>query len=269
MNADDPALYRLPEDRKLAAQYLLLFGMSLPDGLSLKNQINLDRSASRVVILLTSVTTREAERLKTAAEAWIAEHMPDVRKPEGTGPLVLFTHISERNNASMLYGTAMSFGLIALCLVFQLRSFRFGMLSLVPNLTPSIVAFGIWGLMVGEVGISAAVVTSVSLGLIVDNTIHFLSKYLRARRLHGDSPEDAVRYACATVGTAAWMSTAILVAGFGILALSTFQVNQVLGLLTAISIFVALLTDFFLLPPVLTTVDKDKSHGLQQSLART
>lgn len=257
MHGDDSDLYRLPENRKLAAQYLLLFEMSLPYGLDLKNQINLDRSATRVVASLKNITTREARRLKLDSEAWLTANTSGGKTAQATGPLVMFTYISERNIKSMLSGTGLALVLISLCLIVALRDLKLGLISLIPNATPAILAFGIWGFVVGEAGLSASIVTAVTLGIIVDNTVHFLAKYQRARRENNASPDDAIRYAFATVGTALMVTSAILIAGFAILALSTFQINQVLGILTALIVFVAVVTDFLLLPPLLASIDKE------------
>ena len=124
-------------------------------------------------------------------------------------------------------------------------------------------AFGFWGMLVGEIGLASSVIAATSLGIIVDDSVHFLSKYLRARREMGASPEDAVRYAFATVGRALSVTSAVLIAGFGALALSAFELNQSLGLLTALAIFAALVADFLLLPPLLLALDKEKKHANQ------
>jgi hypothetical protein len=113
------------------------------------------------------------------------------------------------------------------------------------------VAFGLWGLFVGEVGLALSVVTAMSLGIVVDDSVHFLSKYVRARREKGLDAEGAVRYAFSTVGVALWVTTMVLFAGFMVLAQSAFELNAGMGLLTAITIVIALLLDFFLLPPIL------------------
>ncbi|NNL87058.1 MAG: MMPL family transporter, partial [Myxococcales bacterium] len=123
---------------------------------------------------------------------------------------------------------------------------------------PTIVAFGVWAIVVGEVGLAAATVTACSLGVVVDFTVHFLSKYLRAQREQGKSPEDAVRYALSTVGSALWVTSLVLVAGFSALALSSFLMNAHFGLLVAITVVAALLADFFLLPTLLMAVDRNR-----------
>jgi predicted RND superfamily exporter protein len=92
-----------------------------------------------------------------------------------------------------------------------------------------------------------------TLGIVVDDTIHFLSKYLRARREKHLSAEDAVRYAFNNVGIALVVTSVVLIAGFMILAMSHFYLNSSMGLLTSVVIFLALVIDLTMLPPLLIT----------------
>jgi len=94
---------------------------------------------------------------------------------------------------------------------------------------------------------------------VVDDTIHFLSKYLRARRELDLDAEQAVRYAFSTVGVALTVTTIVLVAGFMVLAQSNFELNASMGLLTAITIVIALVVDFLFLPPLLILIE-EKRH---------
>jgi len=258
MHGDEQSYYRLPQERDLAAQYLLLFEMSLPYGLDLNNQINVQKSATRLTVTLKNISTRTARVLQARAESWLADNFPSAASAKATGPFVMFSYISQRNIEGMLLGTALALFLISGLLVIALRSFKMGLISLVPNLVPAIMAFGLWGLFVGQVGLAASVVAATSLGIIVDATVHFLSKYVRARRQRGNNTEDAIRYAFSTVGTALWVTSLILIAGFGVLALSTFKINQEMGELMAISLVCALIADFLLLPALLLMADKTK-----------
>jgi len=105
------------------------------------------------------------------------------------------------------------------------------------------------------------VVSAMTLGIVVDDTVHFISKYLRARRDKGLSTEDSVRYAFSTVGTALWVTTVTLVAGFLILSTSAFELNQGMGQLTAIVITLALLADMTLLPALLMKFEEKKHES--------
>ncbi|MFD2206080.1 efflux RND transporter permease subunit [Kiloniella antarctica] len=259
MHGDDESWYKLPEERDLAAQYLLLYEMSLPYGLDLNSQINIDKSASRMTVTLDNVSSNDMRNIAMDSSQWLRDNAPGYMEAEGSGAAVMFSHLADRNIKSMLMGTALAFVLISLSLIFALRSLKLGLISLIPNMVPAIMAFGVWGIFVGQVGLAVSVIAATSLGLIVDATVHFLSKYNRARTERNESPADAVRYGFKTVGTALWITTAVLVAGFAILSLSTFSVNADMGLLTAITIAIALFIDFLLLPPLLMLLDRDKA----------
>lgn len=259
LHGDDPAWYRLPERRDLAAQYLLLYEMSLPYGLDLNNQINVNKSATKLDVSLNSLSSNQVIALERRAQQWLKENAPASMQANGASPAVMFSHIGKRNIRSMLVGTTVALVLISFVLIFALRSVRIGLISLIPNLVPAGMAFGLWGLLVGQVGLALSIVTGMTLGIVVDDTVHFLSKYLRARREEGLSSQDAVRYAFHTVGTALWTTSAVLMAGFLVLVYSPFELNSGMGLLTAITIGFALMADFLLLPTLLMALDKGES----------
>ena len=251
LHADDPAMYRLPAERELAAQYLLLYEMSLPYGLDLNDRINVDKSATRLTVTLENISSNSILALESQAGEWLRENTPEFMHTEGSSPIYMFANIGKRNIISMLRGTFVALVFISLILILALRSIKLGLLSLVPNLAPIAMAFGLWGLFVGEIGLALSVVGSMTLGIVVDDTIHFLSKYRRARNENGLRSADAVRYAFSTVGTALWVTTLVLVVGFSILMLSTFKLNSGMGMLAATAIALALIVDFLFLPALL------------------
>ena len=255
MHGDDATKKVLPDNRDLAAQYLLLYEMSLPYGLDLNNQIDVDKSATRVTVTTINMSTNQVLALEQSVDEWVSTH--------GTGleviaasPTLMFAHIGKRNAYSLLGGSGIALIAISIVLIFALRSLKIGLLSLIPNLLPAGIAFGIWGLISGEVGMAVSIVVGMTMGIVVDDSVHFLSKYLRARREKGLSAADACRYAFNQVGQALVVTTLVLCCGFAILALSTFRMNGDMGLVTAITIAVALIVDFFLLPPLLMWLDK-------------
>ena len=258
MHNDDPAYYRIPESRDLAAQYLLLYEMSVPFGHDLNNQINVDKSATRMVVFLKDTTAKDLRVMDAKARQWLRDNAPPHMFTYGSGLSIIWAHISERNIRSMLGASFGALVLISAILIIALKSFRIGFLSLIPNLAPAFMSFGIWGILVGQVGLALSVIVSLTLGIVVDDTIHFLSKYLRGRREKKLQPTEAVRYAFNTVGTAMWVTTLALVVGFSILSFSGFTVNAQMGLLSAITISLALLLDFLFLPTLLMKIDKKK-----------
>jgi len=260
LHGDDPAYYRIPESREAAAQYLLLYELSLPYGLDLNNRIDVSKSHTRMTVLLTDVAAQETLEIAAESEAWLEQNIPELVTP-ATGLTLVYGRLSLRNMKAMLRGTLFSLILISGILLVVLRSFRMGLISLAPNLFPAAVAFGIWGYLFQEVNLAISIVVAMTLGIVVDDTVHFLSKYLRGRRHHNLDAEGAVRFAFRSVGKALWVTTAALVVGFSVLATSGFAVNGATGLLCAITLVAALLADFFFLPPLLMWLDRDEKQA--------
>ncbi|NVD06445.1 RND family transporter [Vibrio sp. JPW-9-11-11] len=253
MHGDDPGYYSLPLERELAAQYLLLYEMSLPYGLDLNNQINVDKSSVKMVVTLANLGSVELVEIENRIYRWFEQHAPQYQVI-ASSPSLMFAHIGETNMASMLSTLPITLVLISALMVFALRSLRLGMISVVPNIAPAIIGFGLWALFSGEINLGLSVVVTLTLGIVVDDSVHFLSKYQRARQ-QGQSAEEAVRYAFHTVGRALWITTVVLVAGFGVLAMSSFRLNSDLGQLSALVIFIALVVDFIFLPALLMRFD--------------
>ena len=260
MHGDDQSWYRLPSSRELAAQYLLLYEMSLPYGLDLNNQVDIDKRSTRLSVTMKTISTKAVIGFENRVDQWMKTNTPDIYSV-GASPTIMFAHIGMKNIKSMLMGTTIALLLISLILIVALGSVRYGILSLAPNLIPAGMAFGLWAIVDGEIGLGLSVVTAMTLGIVVDDTIHFLSKYIRARREQGLTAEDAVRYAFSTVGIALWVTSLALIAGFLVLSTSSFKLNSGMGLLTSIVISFALLADFLLLPPLLIKLDKWLSAG--------
>ena len=256
LNEGNETFYSIPETRDLAAQYLLLYELSLPFGLDMNNQLDISKSSTQVVVTLDDMTTKELRSWVARAENYLAEtHNTNLT---AVGPTVMFAYISERNIESMLIGTLIAVFLISGVILIALRDIQLGLISLIPNLLPAALAFGVWGALVGQVNMAVAVVAGMALGVVVDDSVHFLTKYQIARRELKLTARDAVISAFNGVGTALVVTTLILVAGFAILAQSSFGVNSYMAMLTAIALVIALIADLTLLPALLIVLDKDK-----------
>ena len=259
LHADDPEWYRVPDSADAAAQYLLLYELSLPLGLGLETTMTSDRSATRLQATLSRTDSAHILQIEDRAVAWAAENAPLLNIQEATGLDIVFANLTYRNTRAMIEGTAMALVVITLVMIAVLRSPRMGLISMIPNVFPAIMSYGLWGLISGHVDTATSVVACLSLGIVVDDTVHFLSKYNHARTDLGKSTEDAIRYAFRTVGVALLITSAILVGGFAVMEFSHFMPSRSMGLLLALTIFVALLIDFLLLPPLLLLTDKRKT----------
>ncbi|MDE0520986.1 MAG: MMPL family transporter [Boseongicola sp.] len=253
LNGDDPDHYTVPGESDLAAQYLLLYEFSLPMGLDLNNLIDVERSATRMTVVLKNLSATEKIELDNRAQAWLRQNAPGL-ETGATGATLIGAYSIKRNIEKMLIGTIIAMTVVSLLLVFIFRSLRYGLISLIPNFVPAAMAMGAWGYAVGEIGVAAAVVTALAFGIIVDDTIHFLTKYLRARK-QGLLPSESVQSSLSTVGKALFATTVVFALGFLVFGASGMASNQTLGLLLGTTVIIALLADFLFLPPLLIALD--------------
>ena len=248
--------YVLPADSDLAAQYLVLYEFSLPIGRDLNNLINFERSATRMTVVIRGMSVKEQIALDSRVSAWLQENAPQMQTG-ATGVTIVGAYSVMRNIVNMLIGTFVAMSIVSLLLIFAFRSLRFGLLSLVPNFLPAIMAMGIWGYSVGTVSIAASIVTAIAFAIVVDDTIHLLSKYLRSRA-EGSSPAEAIAPTFKLVGKPLLSTTLIFAVAFFVFGTSGLATNQTLGLLVGMTVIVALAADFLLFPPLLLALDKER-----------
>lgn len=255
MHDDDPQWNRLPDSRDMTAQYLLLYEISIPYGQDVTHQVSADKSSLKVTATLKNQQSQGLIAFEERSRQWMTENLEGLYA-RGAGQSVSFANVGLRNIDSMLRGSLVAVLLISLCLIVAFRSFKFGLISFIPNLFPAFVTLGLWGAVVGEVNIAASVVFSLTLGIIVDDTTHFLVKYIEARRENRLPPDEAIRYTFERVGGALVSTSLVLSAGFLVLVTSDFSVNSTSGLLVTITIAVAIILDMVFLPTVLLKVDR-------------
>jgi predicted RND superfamily exporter protein len=265
MHGDDSSYYKIPESRELSAQYLLLYEMSLPYGLDLNNMISVDKSSTRFTVTLTDIPSNDLIALSKRGEDWLKKNAPVAMHAGASSPPLMFSYLSRRQVMSMVTGSIIALLLITVSMVFALRSVRYGLLSLIPNVIPIVLGFGAWAVLVGEIGLAHSTIVGMTLGIVVDDTVHFLNKYLRARREHGMTAAESINYAFDTVGRALIITSTALIAGFLVLSGSAFKLNASLGQLAALTIGFALIADFLLLPAILLVVDRKKQIILHRS----
>lgn len=253
LHADDPAYYRIPDNQELAAQYLLLYTLSLPFGLDLTNQINVDYSSTRVTATMKKISGKRHREILRQIDTWVLENAPFFRT-EGTGSWVMFTFLSDRVVHGMIKSLLLALFLITLVCIFTFRSLRLGLISLLPNALPILLTFGVWGMLGDHVDFAVSIVASAALGIIVDDTIHLMVRY-RRNRDKGEDSGSSFRSALQDSGEALLFTSIILSIGFGLFIFSGFRINSSMGAMISISIILALLYDFLFLPCVLQIFD--------------
>ena len=219
------------------------------------NLLDAEARHTRISIVMRGVSSRDTLAFAAAAEA-------EARRLFGeavavTGMPVLSAQLSTESARSMIVGMALALGVISLILILTLRDAALGAVSLVPNLLPVAIAFGLWGVIEGEVSFAATVVGALTFGIVVDDTVHILAKYQRYRRTL--PPEEAIRTAFRSVGVAVVVTSLALSLSFLPFAMSGFLVNHHFGALTALTLLAALLADLVFLPALLAEVERRRS----------
>ncbi|MCY4427152.1 MAG: MMPL family transporter [Halieaceae bacterium] len=251
MHGDDPAFYKLPENVELAAQYALLYELSLPFGLDSSTQLNGDKSGLRIVASIENMdATRSYQRTNRILER-LEQDFPDAETYYSGGTATMNYLIYETLMESIAT-SFVAFAAIGILLMFVFRSFLLGFIGMLGVVMPITVFFGLWAVFVGEIGMAASIVLGVALGIVVDNSVHLISKYNYSRLVRNTSAVDAVRYSLQSVAPALIVNTLVLGLGFYILSFADYGPNSTLGLMSSITFVVALVVCFTLVAPLLT-----------------
>ncbi len=247
LNGDSQDAYMLPDNHELIAQELFLYTMSLPQGMDLSNRMSLDNS----LIRLTAMTNLHASK-QTLLEIDVIEAKARELglNAEVTGKIPIYHSMNPYVVNAFITSISMALVLVALLMCFALRSFKLGMLSMIPNTMPLIMGGAFMYLLDKPLDIGTVLVTSTCLGIAVDDTIHFLSNYNRWRK-HGSSPSHAVAHVLTHTGPALFVTTMVLVVAFATFMFASFVPNINFGMITAIVLTTALFTDVTLLPAIL------------------
>ena len=256
MHGDDPAYFRLPDDAALASQYLLLYELSIPFGADLNDRIDIAKSSTRMTVTVDDIPARYMRELDARARSWIDANVPGLTAG-ASGLGMVFSYLTQRNLENILRGTIIGMTLISLLLIWVFKSVRLGLISLVPNFIPPALGFGLWGYTIGQVTLAATITTIIAFGIIVDDTIHFMTKYLKGRR-DGMDGGSSVGYAFRTTGHALFTTSVVIAAGFIVFTFSGYEGVWVLGLMVTMMVVLGIIVDFLLLPPLLLALDRRK-----------
>ena len=252
---DDEAYDRLPTDQLQIIDYLVGYQLIQEIEPSLQPIFNSDYSAVRFIVGTSNLSNRELIAFNERIDTWIADNISKKYKVLHGDNSILFARLNTKITVELLQGFSLSFAFITLTMIIGLKSLRYGLLSIIPNLFPATIVFGVWGLLVGELSPYILMLFSISIGLVVDDSVHVLSKYIRAKK-DGLNPEEAVQYSLERAGSAITITTLALAIGTCILVFSsTIYFQSVAQMLTPI-IVMALILDLFFLPPLLVKFDR-------------
>ena len=242
---DEPAYYVIPDSRQLVSQYLLLY-----DSDDINDFVNSEYDHARIAVRLNEHSSREQEQLIQE----IQEHIDDLIQTglamRVSGQAMQDVNIIQALVSGQVYSLGLALLVISVLMFLVFKSLVLGLLCLIPNTFPVLFNFGIMGLLDIPLNTATAIIAAVAIGIVVDDTIHFLSYYTTQRR-QGRIVSQAVQSTMLVKGRALISSSIILCIGFGILLLSNFMPIVYFGLLSAVIMILALIGDLVLLPAIL------------------
>ena len=260
---NDPDAFLIPDDAELIEQHLGNYLQVQARDFSLDNFTSEDFSTLRWFITTRPMTNQQIIDLNARLGTEFARQVPGATLLHGSSTL-LFARMDKAVTLELLQGFGFSLLLITFTLIIGMRSIYYGLLSVLPNLLPAVFVFGIWGIFVGELNPFVMMLFSISIGLVVDDTVHVLSTY-QTSRVSGYSPEAAVNRALDRAGPALIITTTVMALGTCVLiAASTLYFQQAATLLVPI-VVLALLLDLTFFPALLLRCDKAllRASGVQ------
>lgn len=258
LHAGSSEFYRIPGTQNEVAEMLFLYTLSLPQGMDLNNRMSLDYRDMRMSVLWQVQTSAVWGEMVQKIETKARELGLDIVV---TGKTNLFQSMMGYVVTTFFKSIITASLLVCLLMIVLFKSFKIGLISLIPNFIPLFLGGAYMKLFGLNLNIGTTLVASICLGIAVDDTIHFLSNYYRLTREEGKTREQAIEMIFAYTGNALLITTVILVSCFGLFMLGDFTPNVNFGLLSALVLISALIVDFVFLPALLLTGKKTKASS--------
>ena len=258
LHQNQTEFYAIPQNRQLIAQELLLFENSGSD--DLEPLVDSQFSKARLSLKTSNEDAKTYFRFVESIAQRAKEIFLESIKVTLTGSTRNFAHIMHMIMVDMARSYIIAGVVITILMIVFLSSFRMGLLSLIPNISPLIITIGIMGWLDIPLDMQNMLIGTIAIGLAVDDTIHLLHNYRRYYQVSGDTA-DAVRQSLHTSGRAMLFTTLILVTGFLLYTLSEFPPMFTFGLAIGSTLITALLADIFLVPAILEVINRRKTAG--------
>lgn len=263
LHGDDPAFYRIPDDPRQVAQSLLLYEFS--GGNELRDYVTGDYASGRLSVLAETTSSRESSALKARIVDYAEDELDlSVRT---TGTVALVEAMMAKVASSQIKSLAIALGLITVLMALLLGSIRLALISLIPNALPIFLMFGVMGWTGIPLDTATSIVAGLALGIAVDDTIHFLTRF-RCELRTTPNYRDALARTTRSVGRAIVSTSVILTVGFSVLLLGSFQGTVYLGLLTGLTMAFAVASDLVLLPALLLWLRPIKQEAVAERAQR-
>lgn len=246
-----------PQSRELIEQELLI--LSFSDGLPLEQLTQNQHTQMRILALCQDAGGTSYIELHNELTAKAEEYFgADQVIVDVTGDGLMASIGINQLITDLLYSIAIVIAVIFITLLVLLRDIPLALLSLLPNIIPLLFTAAALYLIGADLQTSNIVSFTVSVGLAVDDTIHFVVRYKQEKQ-HGSSHQEAIQKTFRGAGQAIVITSLLLVSGFGILATSSLTTTFHFGLLSSVTLGAAILADLFLLPAAMNLLYQEKA----------
>ena len=251
---------RIPDDPNLSAQLLYLFDNA--NSRDRRNIVSDDYSKTHISVMLKNKGSYEYTHFFEAVQNDLNRHFEPLRttypdmEVNVTGALSLMMELIDHISWTQIKSFAFALLIITLLMMFSLGSVQAGLISMVPNLLPAFFTFGVMGLLGIPLDTDTLIIAPLIIGIAVDDTIHFIAHYRDAWFQTGDV-QKALSSTIKEVGQAVTFTTLVLGIGFSMLAFSDYMGLAKTGIFGSLSIVIALTSDLFLLPALISWLKPD------------
>mgnify|MGYP002639990247 CR=1 FL=1 len=246
----------IPDNQNLIAQYLLLYSLSLPQGMEINDKMDINERLLRVSASINMVdTSKDLEMIQWAEDWW----KQTAYSAEVNGQTKMFAHMQHDVTNTLIYSITLAVVLISFIMLLIFKNLRMLPLFIAPNILPIALVVGVMGWLDIDIDLGVAIAGAIIIGVAVDDTIHFMVKYVEARK-RGENMQGSLEYVMRYAGSAIIFTTIILSIAFLVFIFSDFNPNYHFGVVTATALVIAVLVDLVALPALLSKIDnREKS----------
>jgi len=255
MNGDKEEFYKIPDSKELISQYMLLYSISLPQGMGINDMMDVDSRYLRVTAMINVVSEQEKFKMYRWVKNWWETNSEFSASLEGQ--VLISGHMRLELTNTLIKSISLALVFVTLIFWFTFKSKFFMGISTLPNIAPLLIAIGLTGWLGINLDLSMAIVFVIIIGIAIDDTVHFIAKYKSALQ-KGKNIIDSIEEALLLSGNAVIITTIVLVLGFGTFLLSDFAMYSNFGLISSIALFLAMVFDLLLLPAIISYMDKRK-----------
>jgi len=248
MHENSPSYYALPETSAQATEQLFLYETS--GGKELDKQVSFNYDIAQLNVRTQSLGSKEVRTFMADIDKFVKENLDSSIKVEYTGIMTWLRAFVDMVANGQKRSFVLAFSAIAIMMIIALRSFKLGLISMVPNLFPVLISMGFMGMAGMYIDATLMIFSAIIIAVVVDDTIHFFSRYKREFK-HKGTYKEALKATLSTVGRPIMFTTITLVAGFSVFGLSDINSMVKFGLMAGFAFIWALLADFFLAPAMM------------------